>query len=204
MERKPAMPANSPGEESTHDLDAVLMHRLKSDDLALNTIMERWSSRVGSFIFKMTGSHSLANELAQETFVKLYQARARYHAKGAFSSYLFGIAANLVKNHRRWQIRHPTVSLDDPELDATGLGYLSASDSSDPSTCAETSENLQTIMQAVFSLPVDLREAITLFIDEGLSHSEIAQALGCTPKAVETRIYRARQILKTKLAGLGG
>jgi RNA polymerase sigma-70 factor (ECF subfamily) len=54
----------------------------------------------------------------------------------------------------------------------------------------------------MFSLPVDLREAITLFVDEGLSYREIAQVVGCTPKAVETRIYRARQILKIRLAGL--
>lgn len=202
MEQTPAIPANSSGDESTQDLDAILMARLKNDDLALNAIMERWSSRVGSFIFKMTGSYSPANELSQETFVKLYQARARYQAKGTFSGYLFGIAANLVKNHRRWQSRHPTVSLDDPDLDAIGVDYLSASDSNDPSACAETKEKLQTIMLALFSLPVELREAITLFIDERLSHNEIAQALGCTPKAVETRIYRARQILKTKLVGI--
>lgn len=203
MEPIPAMPADPTGDESTPDPDARLMERLKTDDLALNIIMERWSSRVASFVFKMSGSHALANELAQETFVKLYQARMRYEAKGSFNGYLFGIAANLVKNHRRWQMRHPTVSLDDPDFDSQGNPDFSMSQSSDPSASVETRETLRTILEAVFSLPVDLREAITLFVDEGLGYSEIAQVVGCTPKAVETRIYRARQILKTRLAGLG-
>jgi RNA polymerase sigma-70 factor, ECF subfamily len=203
MEPIPAMPADPTGDESTPDPDARLMERLKTDDLALNIIMERWSSRVASFVFKMSGSHALANELAQETFVKLYQARMRYEAKGSFNGYLFGIAANLVKNHRRWQMRHPTVSLDDPDFDSQGNPDFSMSHSSDPSASVETRETLRTILEAVFSLPVDLREAITLFVDEGLGYSEIAQVVGCTPKAVETRIYRARQILKTRLAGLG-
>lgn len=203
MEPIPAMPADPTGDESTPDPDARLMERLKTDDLALNIIMERWSSRVASFVFKMSGSHALANELAQETFVKLYQARMRYEAKGSFNGYLFGIAANLVKNHRRWQMRHPTVSLDDPDFDFQGNPDFSMSHSSDPRASVETRETLRTILEAVFSLPVDLREAITLFVDEGLGYSEIAQVVGCTPKAVETRIYRARQILKTRLAGLG-
>lgn len=203
MEPILAMRADPTGDESTPDLDARLMERLKTDDLALNIIMERWSSRVASFVFKMSGSHALANELAQETFVKLYQARMRYEAKGSFNGYLFGIAANLVKNHRRWQMRHPTVSLDDPDFDTQGNPDFSMSHSSDPSASVETRETLRTILEAVFSLPVDLREAITLFVDEGLGYSEIAQVVGCTPKAVETRIYRARQILKTRLAGLG-
>jgi RNA polymerase sigma-70 factor (ECF subfamily) len=202
MNRIPVMTADPTGSESTPDLDARSMQQLKTDDLALNSIMDRWSSRVASFVFKMTGSHALANELAQETFVKLYQARTRYEAKGSFSGYLFGIAANLVKNHRRWQMRHPTVSLDDPDFDTRENPAFIASHLGDPRGSIETSEALRTILGAMFSLPVDLREAITLFVDEGLSYREIAQVVGCTPKAVETRIYRARQILKIRLAGL--
>jgi RNA polymerase sigma-70 factor, ECF subfamily len=156
---------------------------------------------VTSFIFKMTGSNALANDLAQETFVKLYQARARYEVKGSFSSYLFGIATNLVKNHRRWQMRHPMISLDDPDFDAQGTPDCSTSDPNDPRTSVEKRETLRAILEAIFSLPVDLREAITLFVDEELSYSEIARIVGCTPKAVETRIYRARQMLKSRLAG---
>lgn len=184
------------------DSDALLMQRLRKDDLALNAIMDRWAERVGAFLFKMTGSQAVAVDLAQETFVKVYQSRDRYRANGVFSSYLFGIAANLVRNHRRWQRRHPTVSLDDPTFNDGGFQINDTSSSVDPHHSVSSSETISAIHKAILELPMDLRESITLFIDEGMSQAEIAMALGCTVKAVETRIYRARQILKTKLSQL--
>ena len=94
--------------------DSELMVRLAGgEDLALNTLMDRWSDRVIAFLFRMTGQREAAVDLAQETFVKLYQARGRYKPQGTFSSWLFAIAANLARNHARWKSRHPTVSMDD-------------------------------------------------------------------------------------------
>jgi RNA polymerase sigma-70 factor, ECF subfamily len=96
--------------------DTELMTRLaQGDDLALNALMTRWGERVASFLYRMTGNPATAADLAQETFVKLYQARYRYRAAGKFSTYLFAIAANLERNHARWKMRHPTVSIDQPE-----------------------------------------------------------------------------------------
>ena len=84
-----------------------LMSRLAAgDDLALNVLMDRWGERVASFLHKMTGSRDTAVDLAQETFVKLYQARDRYRPSGSFSTYLFAIASNLARNHARWKSRH--------------------------------------------------------------------------------------------------
>jgi len=196
------MPAEPSADEPTKDHDARLMQRLRNDDLALNAIMERWAERVAAFLYKMTGSQAVAADLAQETFVKLYQSRDRYRPNGVFSSYLFGIAANLARNHRRWQIRHPTVSMDDPDFNDGGFPITNRSEQIDPHKSAVSGETIKTILEAILALPVDLREAITLFIDEGMSQAEIASALGCTSKAVETRIYRARQILKTNLSQL--
>lgn len=202
MQQRTAMSADPSAEDSSKDIDARLMERLRNDDLALNLIMERWAERVAAFLYKMTGSHSVAADLAQETFVKLYQSRERYRPSGVFSSYLFGIAANLARNHRRWRNRHPTVSLDDPDFHDGGLHVTNSFDQLDPHQSSVSGESIHAILEAVLALPVDLREAITLFIDEGMSQAEIGLALGCTPKAVETRIYRARQILKTKLSQL--
>src|SRR5688572_13207869 len=93
--------------------DPELMARLSAgDDLALNALMDRWGGRVAGFLHKMTGQHEAAADLAQETFVKLYQARGRYRPSGNFSTYLFAIASNLARNHARWKSRHPTVSID--------------------------------------------------------------------------------------------
>jgi RNA polymerase sigma-70 factor (ECF subfamily) len=183
--------------------DSELMSRLAAgDDLALNELMTRWSARVISFLVRMTGQHEVALDLAQETFVKLYQARARYRQQGNFSTWLFAIAANLARNHSRWKSRHPTVSMD-----ATGTNGKAdfpeiADERRMPSEEAVAHEKAAAVNRALLALPMDLREALTLFVSEGLGYAEIADLSGCSPKAVETRIYRARQILKEQLKDL--
>jgi RNA polymerase sigma-70 factor, ECF subfamily len=174
--------------------DTDLMLRLKAgDDLALNVLMDRWVARVTSFLQRMTGNRNIAADLAQETFVKIYQSRDRYKSGGTFSTYLFSIAANLARNHHRWQSRHPNVSLDDFGADLTDS-------SPSPRQALESQEKLAVVRATIAALPPDLREAITLFIDEEMSYAQIAQIANCSSKAAETRIYRARQLLKAALA----
>lgn len=183
--------------------DSELMSRLAAgDDLALNALMARWSDRVVAFLFRMTGQREAAVDLAQEAFVKLYQARKRYRAQGNFSTYLFAIAANLARNHARWTARHPTVSLD--ATDPAGAPNLpEAMDlRPTPGEAAIAREQSAAVNAAILALPLDLREALTLLVHGDMSYAEIAQLTGCSPKAVETRIYRARQILKQQLQDL--
>jgi len=183
-----------------NESDSELMIRLAADDdLALNEIMRRWGARINSFLFKMTGQRDVAVDLAQETFVKLYKARKRYRSTGTFSTYLFTIAANLARNHARWKKRHPTISLDAPTLDGSPRRDETQEPSNSPDKAAVVSERYAEVHAALLDLPHDLREAMTLFIYEAMSYAEIAELTGCSSKAVETRIYRARQILKEKL-----
>ncbi|MFN0129979.1 MAG: RNA polymerase sigma factor [Verrucomicrobiales bacterium] len=182
--------------------DTELMARLAAgDDLALNAIMHRWRDRVAAFLYKMTGNGASAADLAQETFVKLYQARDRYRPDTKFSTYLFSIAANLGRNQARWTKRHPTISLDQ---DNEGMSFhaQSVDPGQTPEEAAASVERLQAVHEAFLGLPEDLREAMTLFIYEDMSYAEISETLDCSPKAAETRIYRARQHLKEKLKGL--
>jgi RNA polymerase sigma-70 factor (ECF subfamily) len=89
------------------------MSRLREgEDLALNEIMDRWQRRLTSYLIRLTGSEAVAIDLAQETFVRVYQNRVRYRPTGAFSTWLFAIASNLARHHIRWKIRHPSVSID--------------------------------------------------------------------------------------------
>jgi RNA polymerase sigma-70 factor (ECF subfamily) len=183
--------------------DPEFMRRLAAgDDLALNALMDRWSERVAAFLHRMTGNRDTAVDLAQETFVKLYQARERYRPSGNFSSYLFGIAANLARNHARWVARHPTLSLDaTPDDGEPALPELADPDRN-PRDAAQANEKARAIHQAFLRLPPDLREAMTLFVYEGMGYAEIAAIGRCSPKAVETRIYRARQLLREQLKGV--
>ena len=183
------------------DADLIAMQRLAAgDDLALNGIMERWKDKVAAFLLRMTGNTATAVDLTQETFVKLFQHRSGYRPTSAFPSYLFSIAANLARNHARWKRRHPTVSIDDaenplPETVETHPG---------PAEHLERAEQMQRVEKALAKLPADLREAMLLFTYQDMSYAEIAAVQNCTSKAVETRIYRARQILRIALGGSQG
>jgi len=179
-----------------------MMLLMAGDDLALNTLMTRWGGRVTSFLLRMTGQHEVAVDLAQETFVKLYQARARYKLEANFSTWLFAIAANLARNHKRWVNRHPTLSIDASGENGKPVLQETADPSLPPAEQAIARENAEAVRRAIVSLPSDLREALTLFTYQDLGYAEIAEISGCSSKAVETRIYRARQILKEQLRDL--
>lgn len=180
--------------------DTEFMARLaEGDDLALNALMDRWSSRITGFLLRMTGREDAAIDLAQETFVKLYRARHRYRPSASFPSYLFAIASNLARNHARWKARHPTVSLDEEN---SSPGREPVDPARTPEEIAESQEIFQAAEQAFQALPCDLREPLSLFVHERLSYAEISGVIGCSRKAVEKRIYKARLILRKKLAHL--
>jgi RNA polymerase sigma-70 factor (ECF subfamily) len=184
----------------TSDID--LMGRLTAgDDLALNELMNRWSKPIAAFLYRQTGRYDVAMDLAQETFVKLYQARDAYRPSGTFSTYLFTIAVNLARNHVRWARRHPTVAMTSPSENEPETPEAHATGQT-PDRAAISTEQLQAVHHAFQSLPDDLREAMILFISDDMSYAEIAAISGCSTKAVETRIYRARILLKERLKGI--
>lgn len=188
-----------PMSDAPPDADILAMQRLAAgDDLALNEIMHRWCDKVAAFLQRMTGDPDAAVDLAQETFVRLYQHCGSYSPSAAFPTYLFRIAANLARNHHRWRRRHPTVSLEDEE----GASGETPGQQSSPDADMQSSERLRTIEAAIAALPPELREAMLLFTYEDLSYAQIAEAAHCSSKAVETRIYRARQMLRSLLKDL--
>lgn len=185
-----------PGHEGDSDVEA--MARLaQGDDLALNEIMDRWTPRLGAYFLRFLGSEGDATDLVQETFVSVYRARFRYRPTAKFSSWIFGIASNLARQKLRWRKRHPEVALE-LEMEETSTVQRDQV-AEDPSIQMQTKETAAAVRSAVISLPADLREALILGVYEDLSQVEIAEILGCSTKAVETRIYRARQLLRKKL-----
>jgi len=182
----------------TLDADVALMQRLADgEDLALNEIMSRWREKVAAFLLRMVGNHAIAMDLTQETFVRLYTSRHSYKPVAAFSTYLFHIAANLARSQARWKKRHPTVPMEDEQgnfVHEAVDGHLS------PDEAAALHEKTLMVNRAIAALPGELREALLLSTVEEMSQADIAKALGCTAKAVEVRIYRARQALREVLA----
>ena len=185
----------------SHEADTSAMLRLRAgEDLALNELMARWQQPLVNYLARLCGSEATALDLAQETFVRIYEARARYDTRGKFATWLYTIAGNLARNAHRWQQRHPTVSLETP-TDETGgtLGANLPDLKATPDANADTHERAQAVRAALAELPEDQRAIVLLSEYEDRSHGEIAAVLGCTAKAVETRLYRARQTLREKL-----
>ena len=185
----------------TGDADIAAMSSLRAgNDLALNEIMERWQLRVTGFLLRMVGEQTAAVDLAQETFVRVYQSRERYRPAGAFSTWLFAIAANLARQHLRWQRRHPTVSMDAETEEDVSISEKLPAPGDSPGESAQRRERAVLVKKAIGELPNDLREAVILFEYEDMSYVDIAAIAGCSVKAVETRLYRARMLLREKLA----
>ncbi|HRX54666.1 MAG TPA: RNA polymerase sigma factor [Verrucomicrobiales bacterium] len=181
--------------------DAHLMERLaKGEDLALTELMNRWRGRVAGFLQRMVGNHATAMDLTQETFVRLYTSRHRYQPTALFSTYLFHIAANLARTHARWKRRHPTVPL---ENDSGEMVHEPHDSYPSPADAVALGEKARLVNQAIAELPPELREALLLFSVENLKQADIAKVVGCSTKAVEVRIYRARSLLKETLARQG-
>ena len=184
--------------------DAQDMARLVAGgDAALNELMERHAEKLFHYLFRSLQDESDAADLAQETFVRVYQSRAKFDGRQKFSTWLYAIASNLVRDRFRWRSRHRQVSLDS-ENEATGNDFretLSGHEPS-PSESMQAEERAEAVRCAVAALPVELRLPLVLAEYEGRSQAEIGEILGCTAKAVETRIYRARQQLRVGLGEL--
>ena len=190
--------ADSPDQEDREE-----MARLNAGhDAALNALMDRHGERLFHYLVRQLSNETDAADLAQETFVRVYHNRARFDPGQKFSTWLYAIATNLVRDRFRWHQRHPQVSLD-AEREETGSILDSL-----PDTVASASEQLQAqerageVRAAVQSLPEELRTPLILFEYEGLSQAEIGAVMNCTAKAIETRLYRARNQLRKRLAGL--
>lgn len=173
------------------------MRRLQGgEDLALNELMQRWQKRLLGFAFRYVGNQQDAVDIAQETFVRVYQHRDRFAGTGCFSTWLFAIAINLCRNHARWRSRHPNVSLD-----AEDTPHAEHPDSArQPWENAEGNDLAAAVRDQVQKLPHDLKTVVLLSVYDSHSHGEIAGMLQCTPKAIETRLYRAKQLLRDALA----
>jgi RNA polymerase sigma-70 factor (ECF subfamily) len=190
-----------PSAQQADARDQADMERLAAGhDAALNDLMERHATPVFHFLCRMVGNEDDANDLAQETFARVFRARASFRPGEKFPAWLFTIAANLARNHFRWRSRHPHVSLEAETGDSEQtLGSTLPANDLAPNEQALTAERAKAVRMAVGKLPEDLREAIVLCEWEELSVAEAAVILEATPKAVESRLYRARQILRERL-----
>ena len=170
---------------------------------ALDDLMIRQAPKLLQYLIRSLQDEADAADLAQESFVRVYQHRAKFNPSQRFSTWLYAIASNLVRDRYRHRSRHPQVRLDG-EKNAANESFLESLEEPRPTPAdgMEAEERFATIRSAVQALPEDLRLALILFEYEELSQAEIAEVLDCSPKAVETRLYRARRQLRERLGRL--
>lgn len=184
--------------------DRADMVRLADDqDAALNKLMARHGPKLFHYLIRLLQNEAEAADLAQEAFVRVYLNRAKFDVRQKFSTWLYAIATHLAQDRQRWRTRHPTVSLE-AENTATESDFKEALPASGPtpSESVLAEERADQVRRAVSALPEDLRVPLLLAEYEERSQAEIASILQCSVKAVEMRLYRARQILRQQLSPL--
>lgn len=189
---------------SAEDQDRTDMARLVAGhDAALNELMERHAGKLFHYLVRSLQNEEDAADLAQETFVRVYQNRTKFDPGQKFSTWLYAIATNLVKDRYRYRTRHPQVSLD-AENETTGNSFRESVPEYGPTPgeALQGAERAEAVRHAVGQLPEELRAPLILAEYEELSHAEIGAVLNCSAKAVETRIYRARKQLRQELGWL--
>lgn len=169
------------------------------DENALGRLMDRYGQRLFHYLLRQLGNDEDADDLTQETFLRVYKHRARFNRSESFSTWLYTIATNLARDRFRWRARHPQISLDDSEEERHPLRDTLPDQRPSPLESLQAEERGELVRQAVQALPEELRSPLILAEYEELSQREIAAILNCSPKAVEMRIYRARQRLRTEL-----
>lgn len=186
--------------------DRDLMEALiDGDHRALEAIIVKWERPLYSFTYRYTQNENASRDIVQETFVRVFTKRDRYDARYPLSSWIFTIAANLCKNKARWRKRHPEVSLETPMGAGRDGGErcamidVLAADAPEPCSVIAEGEELDLLKEAVMSLPHDLRTAVLLHHYENLPYKEIADIVGCSVRGIETRLYRARKVLRVRM-----
>jgi RNA polymerase sigma-70 factor (ECF subfamily) len=175
--------------------EALALLALAGEDAAFTQLMQRHKARLYRFIRRYVGHDDDAFDLLQESFVSVWTALERFDPQRSFAVWLKQIALNKCRDHSRRRVLRAIVSHVSGEHDDAPSGARWAN----PETALRVDETLQQLDAAIVSLPVSLREPLLLSVFENLSHRETAQLLGVSEKAVETRLYRAKRELATRI-----
>ncbi len=189
--------------ESDRDDAALMQDLIAGDQKALGPLIARWEKPLYCFAFRYTQHEQTARDIVQETMVRLFSKRDKYNPDFPLSTWLFSIASNLCKNHFRWMRRHPECAWDARESgqaeDAPALQDKIASLEPTPVEEEERRVRAELLRKQIDQLPHNLKVVLLLRHFEHLSYQEIGEICGCSQRGVETRLYRARKKLKTKL-----
>ena len=190
------LPQSPAGADAAEDV--ALMLRVKTGDLAaFEALVDRHQAAVIGTVAKMLDDPAEAEDIAQQVFVRIWQAAVRYEPSAKFSTWMFTIARNLVFNEMRRRKRRSESSLEErDEAFHQGLHDPSATA---PDVVSQQVELEAAVSQAIHELPEKQRLAVVLRRYENMPYEEIGAVIGLSLPAVKSLLFRARAQLKEAL-----
>jgi RNA polymerase sigma-70 factor (ECF subfamily) len=171
----------------------VLRKAQKGDERAFSLILRAYEVPVFNYVLRLVGDRSLAEDLTQEVFLRVFQGLPKFSLRSKFTTWLFQVTKNRVLDELRATERRPraVVTLDDaPQLEFVDAPF-------------ERIEAIDAVWRAVDKLNTDLKMALLLRDVVGMSYTEIADSLEVTLATVKWRIYKAREEVQLALAREG-
>jgi len=182
--------------------DAAIMLALRDGDMAgFDFLIQKYRKPIMHFMYRMVHNQAVAEELAQEVFLRVYRSRATYRAEARFSTWLYRIATNLGVNYARDNRHERNASMVylnevDPE---TGMTPDVADTTPDAEANLLRRERLTAIRQHVLALPERQRMAVLMHKYEGMDYKQIGDVLKLSESATKSLLFRAYQTLRDKL-----
>ncbi|MSR64975.1 MAG: sigma-70 family RNA polymerase sigma factor [Verrucomicrobiae bacterium] len=179
------------------DPDYDLMRRIADgNEAALTELIGKYKTPVHSFVYRMLNDADEADDVSQEVFIKVFRTADLYRPRAKFTTWLFAVANNLATDRLRKRQRRPTVTGEEAESKWEAV----TDHRENPREALCRKEYTAAVQQAIEQLPADQKTAILLYEFEDMSYAEIAEVMRCSVKSVEARLYRAKDLLRTRLA----
>lgn len=178
----------------------------EGDSEAFGSLVRRHQRRIFRLAFHLLRNGAEAEDVTQETFVRAYQALARFDGRSEPFTWLYRIAVNLSLNHiRSRKVTRSSTSADDPRIEAF-LTERRPSHGSNPADATEQREMAKALCEGIDALSDTLRTTLILVCVDGMGHEDASKVLGCPEGTVAWRVHEARRKLREYLSnrGFGG
>lgn len=183
-----------------HPDDYILVKRTKDGEPeAFDELVRRYETKIYTLAYRFTGNHADAGDLAQETFIRVYQSLSSFRGDSSFATWLYRVASNVCRDELRRQQRRKKVSLDEMLQQPSGPALYSAEES--PQEALEKAEIRELVQGCLDELSEEHRLILVMREIQGLSYEEMADTLDCNLGTVKSRLSRARQALKQRMKG---
>ncbi len=183
---------------------ALIMRCQRGDASAFNDLIVKYEKVVYNFAYRLTQNYDDANDIAQDAFIRAYNAIQSFRGDSAFSTWIFRITTNVFLDERKRRKSHPQQSLDEYVTGEEGNreGMQVEDTAPTPSEIVETKERQQIVAQAIQDLPEYQRAMVVLYHVQQKSYEEIAEIMKLPIGTVKSRLNRARLALKEKLSSM--